>query len=173
MLKSLMVECRRSESNRHGHEARRILSPLRLPVSPLRHWLLIIINRNRLSIKLPGIPIKKLFFSTHILLKKSLLSMAFPIQPIYLIPSLFAYRMASALSLRLSESQMHSIYSPQFPSGSRRTMAQVKLQRSISCWANVVSTLRLDAKKRYFPLKGFFDCISFQSILRLYLCRCA
>lgn|GEM_PF-4310049 len=29
--------CRRSESNRHGRKARRILSPLRLPVSPLRH----------------------------------------------------------------------------------------------------------------------------------------
>ena len=28
--------CRRSESNRHEREARRILSPLRLPISPLR-----------------------------------------------------------------------------------------------------------------------------------------
>ncbi len=29
--------CRRSESNRHDRKGRRILSPLRLPVSPLRH----------------------------------------------------------------------------------------------------------------------------------------
>ena len=29
--------CRRSESNRHGLAARGILSPVRLPVSPLRH----------------------------------------------------------------------------------------------------------------------------------------
>ena len=32
----LFAWCRRSESNRHGRKARRILSPLRLPVSPLR-----------------------------------------------------------------------------------------------------------------------------------------
>ena len=32
----LYAWCRRSELNRHGRKARRILSPLRLPVSPLR-----------------------------------------------------------------------------------------------------------------------------------------
>ena len=46
------IWCRRSESNRHGHEARWILSPVRLPVSPLRrqrltlfiHSLLVAVN---------------------------------------------------------------------------------------------------------------------------------
>ena len=32
-----IIWCRRSESNRHFRKERGILSPLRLPVSPLRH----------------------------------------------------------------------------------------------------------------------------------------
>jgi hypothetical protein len=41
--------CRRSGSNRHGHEVRGILSPVRLPVSPLRHPFLPIISNAFLS----------------------------------------------------------------------------------------------------------------------------
>ena len=33
----VFIWCRRSESNRHFRKERGILSPLRLPVSPLRH----------------------------------------------------------------------------------------------------------------------------------------
>jgi hypothetical protein len=34
----LLGWCRRRESNSHGHKARGILSPVRLPISPLRHF---------------------------------------------------------------------------------------------------------------------------------------
>ena len=37
VCKLLKIWCRRSESNRHELAARGILSPVRLPVSPLRH----------------------------------------------------------------------------------------------------------------------------------------
>jgi hypothetical protein len=35
--KCLLLWCRRRESNSHGHKAHWILSPARLPISPLRH----------------------------------------------------------------------------------------------------------------------------------------
>ena len=38
------IWCRRSESNRHFRKERGILSPLRLPVSPLRHGLRLLIG---------------------------------------------------------------------------------------------------------------------------------
>ena len=36
-VSTVFIWCRRSESNRHDCKSRGILSPLRLPVSPLRH----------------------------------------------------------------------------------------------------------------------------------------
>ena len=36
-VSTVLIWCRRSESNRHDCKSRGILSPLRLPVSPLRH----------------------------------------------------------------------------------------------------------------------------------------
>ena len=58
-LTPVFIWCRRRESNSQGHAARWILSPLRLPVSPLRQRIYflvqaIYVRRQILSIRLLG-----------------------------------------------------------------------------------------------------------------------